>query len=91
MEKIKKNEFPIRVTSAHCKGELDSWEKSFADQEIKTILKPERTEKRLDRPNPVEYFSLWRQITPRERGEIKRGEWLIKGNSFVKPERYKNG
>ena len=90
LEIIKKNLYPIQVTSAYYKSELASWEKSFADQGIKTTLKLERTEKRKDRPNPAEYYSLWRQVLPREVAEIKRNEWIIRGNSFVKPERYKN-
>ena len=89
LEIIKKNEFPICVTSAYYKGELISWEEAFADQGIKTTLKLERTEKRKDRPNPAEYYSLWRQVLPREVAEIKRNEWIIRDNGFRKPERYK--
>ena len=89
LEIIKKNEYPVQVTTAYYKGELASWEEAFADQGIKIILKLERTEKRKDRPNPSEYFSLWRQVTPREIEEIKRNEWIIRDNGFRKPERYK--
>jgi len=84
---IKKNPYPIQVTSAYYKGELAFWEEAFAEQGIKTTLKLERTEKRADRPNPAEYFSLWRAVTPRERGEIGRGEWIIRNHSFQKPEK----
>jgi len=91
LEIIKKNKFPIQVTSAYYKGELASWEKAFAEQGIKTILKLERTEKRKDREKLAEYYSLWRQITGAELAEVRRGEWLIRGNSFMKPERHKNG
>ncbi len=90
LEIIKKNKFPIQVTSACSKGELASWEKAFAEQGIKTTLKPERIEQRTDRKKPCEYFSLWRQVLPREIEEIKRNEWLLRNNSFIKPERYKN-
>ena len=87
---IKKNKFPIQVTSAYYKGELASWEKQFQEQGIKIAWKLERTEKRLDREKLAEYYSLWRQVTPREIEEIKRGEWIIRNSSFFKPERYKN-
>jgi len=87
---IKKNKFPIQVTSAYYKGELASWEKQFQEQGIKIAWKLERTEKRLDRAKSVEYYSLWRQITNTELAELRHGEWLIRNNSFVKPERYKN-
>lgn len=90
LEIIKKNEFPIQVSSAYYKGELASWEKSFAEQGIKTILKLERSEKRPDRKKIEEIYSLWRQVTPREIEEIKLNEWLIRKNSFIKPERYKS-
>ncbi len=89
LKAIKKNKFTIQVTSAYYKGELASWEKQFQEQGIKTTLKLERTEKKPDRKNPSEYFSLWRQITGAELAEVKRGEWIIRGNSFLKPERYK--
>ncbi len=85
---IGRSAFPIQVTSAYYKGELASWEKQFQEQGIQIAWKLERTEKRKDRPNPSEYFSLWRQITGAELAEVRRGEWLIRGSSFIKPERH---
>ena len=90
LEIIGRSAFPIQVTSAYYKGELASWEKQFQEQGIKIAWKLERTEKRKDRPNPAEYFSLWRQVLPREIEEIKRGEYIIRNGSFIKAERYKN-
>ena len=87
---IGRSAFPIQVTSAYYKGELASWEKSFIEQGVKIAWKLERTENRKDRKTPAEYYSLWRQVTPRELKEIKRNEWVIRENSFIKPERYKH-
>jgi len=73
LEILKKTKFPIQVTSAHLKNELENWRKDFENKGIQTTFKAKNNNK----------FELWREITDEEKSLILAGKLRIRLASFI--------
>ena len=85
LEIISNEKYPIIVTRALPRKELNGWEDFLKDRGIKVRCK-RVGEKRDSKGRRFIGYELRRKVTDRELEEIMEGKWWIGGGSFRKVE-----